>query len=186
MHPQTHRIFELLSKGQFICSNSTNDEQRRLHSILEEDYESFQDYFSAIGYELEKGDEFFYFSRKESRADLERKIEQAYKWIDIVDFFKAYNSGFGVGFCFMPSEVMTQVKVDANLRDKLDQMKKSLADGTLKEKVQRLIDELVKNGFMEVESDIIDQYKVLSSYAYIETLLLSIHITEETEDALSK
>lgn len=186
IHPQTINIFELLSKGRFLCSNSCDDEQRRLYNIIEEDFETFEAYFEPLGYTLERGEEYFYFSRKEAKADLEKKIEQAYKWIDIVDFFKAYNSSFGVGFRLTPSEIMTQVKVDANLRDKLDQLKKSLAEGTVKEKIQRLIEEMVKHGFMQLESDLMETYKVLSAYAYIESLILSIHITEEPEDEISK
>lgn len=186
MHPQTNKIFEVLSKGQFLCSNSSQEEQRRLYSIIEEDPEKFYDYFRPLGFELERGEEFFYFSRKEARADLERKIEQAYKWIDILDFFKTYNNSFGVGFRFMPSEILVQIKIDANLKDKIDQLNKPLGDGSHKDRVQRLIDELVKYGFLELEGEIMQQYKVLSSYAYIEKLLVSIQITEEEADEVSK
>ena len=31
------------------------------------------------------------------QIDLERKIEQAFKWIDILDFFKTFNNSFGSG-----------------------------------------------------------------------------------------
>ncbi|RYZ83081.1 MAG: hypothetical protein EOP04_20675, partial [Proteobacteria bacterium] len=120
MHPQTARIFEALSKGQFLCSNSAAEENRRLYNILEDDSETFAEYFSHIGFGLEKGDEYFYFSRKESRADMERKIAQLGEWIDILDFFKAFNGSFGVGFRFTVSEILVQVKIDANLKEKLD------------------------------------------------------------------
>ena len=157
-----------------------------MYNIVEEDPDRFYEYFKPIGYELEKGDEFFYFSRRESRADLERKIEQAYKWIDVLDFFKTYNSSFGVGFRFTASHIQVQVKMDANLKDKLEQLKKPLAEGNIKDRVQRLIDELLKYGFIELESEILQEYKVLSAYQYIEQLIVNIHITEEPEDEVLK
>jgi hypothetical protein len=185
IHSRTLEIFELLSKGYFICSNSVDDEHRKLYNIIEEEFEDLHAYFEPIGFELERGQEYFYFSRRESRADIERKIEQAYRWIDILDFFKAFNSGFGVGYRFSPADILVQVKIDANLKDKLDQLKKPLGEGNQQERVQRLVDDLVRYGFVALESEVTQQYKVLSSYHYIEQLIMSIHITEEVENAVS-
>jgi hypothetical protein len=63
----TREIFELLGKGQFICSNSTEDNVRKLYNTIEEYFEELYDYFFAIVFVLEKGDEFFYFSRSETK-----------------------------------------------------------------------------------------------------------------------
>lgn len=183
---QTAEIFESLSKGQFICSNSSEDEQRKLFNVIDENYDDLATYFLAIGFVLERGDEYIYFSRKEARADLERKIEQAYRWIDVLDFFKTFNSGFGPGYRFTPSEILVQVKIDANLKDKLEQLKKPLGEGNQRDKVQRLIDELEKYGLAELENEISQQYKVLSAFKYIEELIVSIHITEELQHEVSK
>ena len=183
---QTATIFETLSKGQFICSNSVHDENRKLFNIIEDHFEELYSYFEAIGFLLEKGDEYFYFSRKESKADLERKLEQAYKWIDILDFFKTYNNGFGPGYRFSADEILVQLKIDANLKDKLEQLKKPLGEGSNRERVQRLIDELVKFGLVEMENEISQQYKVLSAFKYIEQLIISIHITEEVQHEISQ
>ncbi|MEI2708446.1 MAG: hypothetical protein V9E96_05435 [Chitinophagaceae bacterium] len=91
---QTAEIFELLSKGNFLCSDSAEDSNRKLYNIVEQNFEDLYEYFEAIDFILEKGDEFFYFSRKELKADLERKIEQTYRWIDIVDFCKTFRQCF--------------------------------------------------------------------------------------------
>ena len=74
---QTAQIFEILSRGQFICSNSFDVEIKRLYELLDEEtnYENLYNYFREINFTLEKGDGFFYFSRVENRADLERKIK---------------------------------------------------------------------------------------------------------------
>jgi len=155
---QTADIFELLSKGQFICSNSVEDSNRKLFNIIDDNFEELYAYFSAIGFKLEKGDEYFYFSRKEQRADLERKIDQVYRWIDVLDFFKTFNNGFGPGYRFTASDVISQMKVDASLNDKLQGMRKLAGDGTHRERVQRLIDELEKYGVIELENNILQNF----------------------------
>jgi hypothetical protein len=182
---QTATIFEQLSKGKFICSNSAEDDQRKLFNVIDENFDELYNYFQAIGFMLERGDEYFYFSRKEARADLERKIEQAYRWIDVLDFFKAFNSGFGPGYRFTPSDILVQVKIDANLKDKLEALKKPLGEGNHRERVQRLIEELEKYGFAELENEITQQYKVLAAFKYMEQLIVSIHITEEVQHEVS-
>ena len=183
---QTAEIFETLSKGQFICSNSVHEDSRKLYNIIDDNFEELYNYFEAIGFVLDKGDEYFYFTRKESKADLERKLEQAYKWIDILDFFKTYNNGFGPGYRFSTDEILVQLKIDANLKDKLEQLKKPLGEGSHRERVQRLIDELEKFGMVELENEISQQYKVLSAFKYIEQLIVSIHITEEVQHEISQ
>jgi hypothetical protein len=183
---QTADIFELLSKGQFICSNSVEDNIRKLYNNIDDNFEDMGTYFSAIGFNLERGDEYFYFSREEQRADLERKIEQVYKWIDILDFFKTFNNGFGSGYRFNTSDIITQMKIDASLHDKLQGMKKLAGDGTNREKVQRLIDELEKYGVIELENEIMELYKVLSAFKYLEQLIISIHISEEVKHEISQ
>jgi len=183
--PGQRQIYEMLSKGQFICSNSVEESNRKLYNIIDDNFEDLYNYFSAIGFVLERGDEYFYFSRDEQRADLERKIEQTYRWIDILDFFKTFNSSFGSGFRFTASDVITQMKIDASLNDKLQGMKKVAGEGTHREKVQRLIDELEKYGVVELENEITEQYKVLSSFKYLEQIIVSIHISEEVKNEIS-
>ena len=112
---QTAEIFEILSKGQFICSNSSDERIRKLYDVIteEENFNSLYDYFYAINFMLEEGDEYYYLSRLESKAELERKIETAFRWIDIVDFFKSFDTSFSSGFRFQPSDILVKLNVDA-------------------------------------------------------------------------
>jgi hypothetical protein len=176
---QTTEIFETLSKGQFICSNSVNDTSRKLFNVIEENFEDLFSYFSAIGFLLERGDEFFYFTRKENRVDIERKIEQAYRWIDILDFCKAFNNSFGPGFRFTPSDILVQVKIDASLKDKLATIKKTGSETSNQERVDRIISDLEKFGMLELENEISLTYKVAASFKYLEQLIVSIQMPEE-------
>ncbi len=176
---QTTEIFETLSKGQFICSNSVHDSSRKLFNVIEENFEDLFSYFSAIGFLLERGDEYFYFTRKENRVDTERKIEQAYRWIDILDFCKAFNNSFGPGFRFTPSDILVQVKIDASLKDKLATIKKTGSETSNQERVDRIISDLEKFGMLELENQISQTYKVAASFKYLEQLIVSIQMPEE-------
>ena len=179
----TATIFEILSKGQFICSNSSDESIRKLYNTIDEkeNFEFLYDYFLNINFILEKGNEYFYFSRMENKIDLERKIEQAFKWIDILDFLKTYDNSFAAGYRFSPSDILVKTKVDAELKTKLENLKKYSAG---KEKhleiIEKILETLEKDKFIEMENSIIHQYKVLTSFHYLEQLIMTIHIPEET------
>ncbi len=180
---QTALIFEILSKGQFICSNSSDEEIRKLYNIIddEECFEFLSKYYLHINFILEKGNEYFYFSRKESKVDLERKIEQAFKWIDILDFFKTYDHSFSAGYRFSPADILVKTRLDAELKTKLESLKKySGGRENHTEIVERILDNLEKDKFIEVENANLNQYKVLTSFQYLEQLVMTIHIPEET------
>ena len=187
---QTGEIFEILSSGQFICSNSADVRISKLYDIIDdnEKYELLYDYFSAIGFLLEKGDEFYYFSRKnESKGDLERKLETACKWIDVLDFFKTFDNAFVSGYSFTTQEIVVQIKVDAVLKSKADGLRKvfKLDDKTpYDEVIAKVTDSLCKEGFAEIENEILKSYKILSSFKYLEELVTNINIPEEVQNEI--
>lgn len=184
---QTGEIFELLSKGQFICSNSSDSRISKLCEILDdsENFETLYEYFYSINFILEKGDEFYYFSRKdESKADLERKLETACKWIDIVDFFKSFDNAFASGYSFSPAKIAVEISVQVVLKNKADGLKGILKmdDKTpYPELVNKIVDTLCKDGFAELENEILKSYKVLSSFKYLEELINNINIPDEVQ-----
>ena len=187
---QTGEIFDILSNGQFICSNSADNRIAKLYDLIDdaEQYETLYDYFSAIGFLLEKGDEFYYFSRKnESKADLERKLEAACRWIDVLDFLKTYDNAFGSGHSFTSQEITVRIKVDAVLKSKADNLRKMLKmdDKTpYNELVEKVVDNLCKEGFAEKENEILKTCKMLSSFKYLEELVMNINIPEEVQDEI--
>lgn len=187
---QTGEIFEILSSGHFICSNSADVRISKLYDIIDdnEKYELLYDYFSAIGFLLKKGDEFYYFSRKnESKADLERKLETACKWIDVLDFFKTFDNAFVSGYSFTTQEIVVQIKVDAVLKSKADGLRKvfKLDDKTpYDEVITKVTDSLCKDGFAEIENEILKSYKILSSFKYLEELVTNINIPEEVQNEI--
>ncbi len=183
----TSEIFEILRKGKFICSNSPDAQIQMLYRVLEEEetFEDLYEYFHQINYTLEQGDEFFYFSRKEKNIDLERKIERAFDWIDLVDFFKTFDSSFDIGFRFTPSEIHNQLKNNADLKAKLDSLKKiSTTKEAYLDRIQKLIDKLEKDNYITLESLVSDTYKVLTSFNYLKDLINMINIPEEIENEI--
>ena len=75
---QTAEIFKILSKGQFINSNSPDKKIADLYKIIEDEqnFDNLYDYFLNINFVLERGNEYYYFSRPETKTDLEKKIEK--------------------------------------------------------------------------------------------------------------
>lgn len=185
---KTSAVFERLSKGQFICSNSTDQIICRLYDIIDENEDILYDYFSIIDFELERGDEYFYFSRIEPKADIQNKIEKAEKWIDLIDFLKTYDHSFTSGYRFYPNDIELKTRVDLNLREKLDTLKRYFTGDpkSYNEKINLLLKILEKEGFIELENPISNQYKVVASFGYIEQFIISINIPEDTQNEISE
>jgi len=184
---QTAAIFEILSRGQFICSNSNDESIRKLYSTIEEEqnYDYMYDYFLSINFILEKGDEYYYFSRVENKIELERKIEQAFKWIDILDFFKTFDNSFGSGYRFTPSDILVKLNLDAELKSKLEGLKRhSGGKDKFSEIIDKILEDLKKDRFIELENEISHQYKVLASFKYLEQIVMTINISEEVKNEI--
>lgn len=172
-------IFEILSKGKFISSNSTDEEFRLLYGHIDENYNELYGYYEKINFSLERGNEYFYFSRTEKRVDLERKLKAMRKWIDWLDFLKSYDNTFASGYLFSPADIESRVKVDLDLKEKLRDM--SSGQLSITQMVKNLVENLKSEGFVELENAFYDRYKVVAAFNYAEELVLSINIPEEIE-----
>ncbi|MBK6836127.1 MAG: hypothetical protein IPG89_18395 [Bacteroidetes bacterium] len=103
------------------------------------------------------------------------------KWIDIYDFFKAVNPSFGPGAKLSPSHIAEQCKVNSELKMKLESMRKLTGEDNIVARIKKLIEILRKDEFVELESELLDNWKVLSSIHYIENFISLINIPEENE-----
>jgi hypothetical protein len=183
---KTAEIFKILSKGQFISSNSSDKTIRNLFNVIEEEqnFENLYEFFLNINFELEKGDEYFYFSRKETKVDLENKIEIAFRWIDIIDFLKTFDNSFGAGYRFTPSEILVRIKTDAELETKLDSLKKQTDKEKHQDILEKILKKLIDETFIDLENEITQQYKVLDAFKYLEQLILTINIPDEVKNEI--
>lgn len=179
----TAAIFEYMQKGPFICSNSTDMDVRDMYNTIDENQEALYQYFRQINYTLERGNEYFYFSRIESKATLEQKILRAYYWIDVLDFFKTYDETFGASYRFQPEQILVEVNINVLLQNKLDGIRKHFSDKDIRKDVlDNMIRQLVKESFMELENEKTNTYKVMTSWHYLEKLVDSINIFEDIEN----
>ena len=71
----TSEIFQRLSNGKFISSNSIDPASRALYNDLEENQQDYADYFSQIDFQLCAGEGYFYFTRKEAKINVENKLQ---------------------------------------------------------------------------------------------------------------
>lgn len=173
----TEEIFNILSKGGFISNNSLTPSVRKYFDLIEDNFEDYYDYYLGVGYKIEAGNGYFYFSRKESKVDLERKLEAAFHWIAILAFLKTYNSAFGSGTIFTKEDIITQMRVSIELKEisaKLYEDKKTYNDI-----VEKLISEMKNMAFIELEDEAQGVWKVLSAFHYMEELVDCININEE-------
>ena len=179
----TADIFDHLQKGLFINSNSCDENIRQMYDEIDDHLEALSLYFAQIGYTLERGNEYFYFSRPEPRITLEQKIARAYYWIDILDLFKTFNETFGPGYRFQPEQILVEANINVMLQNKLDSIRKHTSDKEIRKDVlDNIIRQLVKDSFLELENEKNNVYKVMSSWHYLERLVESINIYDETEE----
>ena len=92
--------FERLSRGGFISSDSSQERDKHIFMDIEDHLTDYQQYFAQIGFMLEQGNGYFYFSRKENKVQVVDKLQRFGHWIDILDFLKAWEPAFGPGFTF--------------------------------------------------------------------------------------
>lgn len=181
---KTKEIFEILSRGGFICQDSARTENKRLYDYMEEHFEEYKAYYQGIGFVLEKGNGYFHFSREESRAELARRLTTLGVWIDRLDFVKTFHGGFTAGCRFTPSSITEAIAADVELKEKA----RRLYEGSrsVKATIDQLIDDLLKAGFIELENEFEQRYRVTSAFHFLEDLVEMLTITEEEENETVK
>lgn len=182
MRNNTQRIYERLSRGEFLSVDSTNPSVRHLYKDIEENQNDYADFFNEIGLQLESGNGYFYFSRiGEGRQAIEQKLESFSKWLDYLDFLKTYNQSFTAGYQFRKSHLIEQISLDIELKEKAGQLYKKYGVGSNLEIVNKLLQEMQTMGFAECISEQDETYKITSAFHYAEELVNMIQIANEDE-----
>lgn len=179
----TKEIFDVLSRGGFISRNSVNVTRTRIYDDIEENYDDYLHYFEGIGFVLEGGNGYYYFTRTEARVDLIEKLSRFALWIDRIDFLKVYNSTFGEGFTFRKASIMVQMDNDVELKEKAVELYPDTQK--LEDKVDRLVSDLDKQGYIELENELDGTYRVTSAFNYIEEMIECITIVENSDEEAS-
>ena len=182
----TARIFEILSSGKFICSLSKT--YRDEYEVLADShtFENLQAYFNLINYQLESGNGYFYFSeiqddKQKERQKAEYKIEKLSNYVDIFAFFAAMDNKPSIGTVLRPSQLAEECTSNPNLQNRLNtvQLREVKEASTILGRVKAIIKELADDFFLEKRGDEQDNYIVLDSFQYLQTIINQI-IPNET------
>src|SRR5574344_1668001 len=182
MRNNTQRIYERLSRGEFLSVDSTDTSIHHLYEDIEENLDDYADYFKEIGLQLESGNGYFYFSRiGEGKQSIEQKLESFSKWLDYLDFLKTYNQSFTAGYQFRKSNLIEQISLDIELKEKAGHLYKKYGVGSYLEIVPKRLQEMQSMGFAECVSEQDKTYKITAAFHYAEELVNMIQIANEDE-----
>lgn len=179
---QTHDIFSIMARGHFISSNGTRDGMGRLYDIINnpENFDRLQAYFNVIRYNIERGNNFFYFSKvNEANSLIEQKLETFERYIDVIDLFASMDNKITIGSRFRPSEIAEECNANVRLKQKLQKIPMYRSE-TLLNKVRDICNLMTRDSFLELEDEQSESYKVLDAYTYLLDMINAISIYEET------
>ncbi len=176
----TKEIFDILSKGGFISQNSVSQQISHYYDTIENEFQKYHEYYEGIGFALEGGNGYYYFTRTENKVELADKVQRLAEWIDRLDFLKTFNAAFGSGFSFQKSNILEKFSSDIELKEKMRHLYPDLK--TNDEKMDKLIGDLVRQGFAEMQNELDGTYKVTAAFHYIEDLIDCLTIIETEQE----
>lgn len=179
---QTHEIFAIMARGHFISSNGTRDGMGRLYDIINnpENFDRLQAYFNVIRYNIERGNNYFYFSKiNEANSIIEQKLETFERYIDVIDLFASMDNKITIGSRFRPSEIAEECNANVRLKQKLQKIPMYRSE-TLLNKVRDICNLMTRDSFLELEDEQSESYKVMDAYTYLLDMINAISIYEES------
>ncbi|HRH10295.1 MAG TPA: hypothetical protein PLU73_02220 [Bacteroidia bacterium] len=179
---QTHEIFAIMARGHFISSNGTKDGMGRLYDIINnpENFDRLQAYFNVIRYNIERGNNYFYFSKiNEANSIIEQKLETFERYIDVIDLFASMDNKITIGSRFRPSEIAEECNANVRLKQKLQKIPMYRSE-TLLNKVRDICNLMTRDSFLELEDEQSESYKVMDAYTYLLDMINAISIYEES------
>lgn len=180
----TKEVFKSLSSGQFLSANSIDPVNKAAYSDVEKNFEEYRDYFEEIDFQLEAGNNYYYFSRKENKVVTEQKLKNFFNWIDYLDLLKTYDNNFGSGTQFNLAVIEARLQMDVELKEKLQALLPEKA--TNREKLEEIAKQLVMQGFAETTNEMEGIYQVTDAFHYLEEIVMTINISEEVENEISE
>jgi len=178
----TSEIFQRLSRGQFISSNSIDADTRAIYDDIEENQVEYEEFFNQIDFQLSAGDGYYYFSRKEQKVIIENKLQSLFSWIDYLDFLKTYDTTFDAGTQFSLVQMEVKLSTIPGLKEKLSQM--FLDKPSNRQKLEALASAMENMGFVELVNEADSTYQVTNAFHYIEQIILCINIDEDVKDEI--
>jgi len=173
---QIGKIYQTILKGGYFNENSSKYGNAELYEAIATKESELRAYFKPLGYALIKREGYFYFARDDA-SDGESALELIANYIDIANFFKTLDSNFTVGYRFALTTLEHQLNTNIELQDLSSKMRWIRANDN-REFIQKMVEKLKKDGFIEERNSLNGEYIVLNSYDYIEYFLGEIEIYE--------
>ena len=153
---------------------------RNYYDVIEDGFDAYRDYYEGVGFVLESGNGYFYFSRPEPKVNAVDKLARFCDWIDRLDFLKTVNSAFGSGYVLTKAKILERISCDIEQKEKVSIF---YADKkTHAEVIEKLVDDLEKIGFVEQENELEGSYKVTAAFHYLEEMVNCLNIVEGATD----
>lgn len=173
-------IWEKLSKGKFICTDSVDLHQRELYKTIYDNEDELRTFFGEIGYNLTHGREYYIFSREVSSENLDASSATVKKYVVIYDILKAFNPEFCQGTTFTKSNFLESAATYPDLKAKIQDFSRR---DNYKDIVTNIIGILKTDGIIEKDNNSdIESYIVTSAYNYLEDLFKTTIIYNEEEE----
>lgn len=179
---KTREIFERLSRGNFICQNSPSPEERRLFEICEENDERLSEYFSPIGFELDSGPGYFYFSRVLSETQIETRLDNILHLLDHIEMFLQHDEYFAVGWRGTPTALAEAATDNIVIKERIERIR-GVAGENLVRKCENIFKKMERDGYMALEDEYENRYVVLTSYAYLVDFFKGVEEVDHDEPA---
>jgi hypothetical protein len=170
------KIYQNILKGNFINENSSKNGNSELYEAIMLKESEVRAYFRPIGYQLMKREGYFYFAH-DGASDSVSALERMVDYIDIASFLRTVDSNFSMGYRFRLSSIENQLNNNIELQDLAHKMKGINAKDN-REFIQKIIERLKKDGFLEEVNSTNSEYIILNSYEYIENFLGEVEIYE--------
>jgi len=170
------KIYDAILKGNFINENSNKNGNAEVYKAIDNNETEIRAYFKPIGYTLIKRNGYFYFASDDA-PDNNANLENIVDYIDIVNFLKTMDSNFTVDYPFILSSMENQLINSIELQDMASKMR-GINSTNNREFIQKIIERLKKNGFVEERNSSNSEYIVLKSFDYIESFFKEVEVYE--------
>lgn len=169
----TQEIFETLSKGHFICANSPDKQQLRLYDACENATDNLREYFAPLGFNLEMGLGYFYFSKELNEQQTETKLENIMVLLDLVHLMLQFDENFSVNYRTSPIALAAHARDNIVIRTMIEKLK-GFSSKDISKACDDIFKRLEKDGFIALEDEYERRYVVLSAYNYLKDFFNAI------------
>jgi len=170
------KLYQHILKGNFINENSSKSGNSELYNAIISKESELRAYFKPIGYVLIRREGYFYFAHDDA-PDSISALEKVVDYIDIASFLRTIDSNFSVGYRFSLTSMENQLNINIELQDLAHKMKWIVAKDN-RDFLEKIIDRLRKDGFVEELNSTKAEYIILNSYDYIEAFLNEVEVYE--------